>query len=144
MSRCKKCPHFEFTRGIRNKNPFNIRKSKSRWIGKIKGTDKEFESFDTLEHGYRAGLILLANYYKKYKLHTYRQILTRFAPPSENRLDLYLDWIHRKSDIDPDEYISLKLLLYEVAPLIAYYESRFSDDDIIYDVTDNICKLYKL
>lgn len=134
------------TRGLRNNNPFNIRKSKSRWIGKIKGTDKEFETFDTLEHGYRAGLILLSNYYKKYKLHSYGSILNRFAPSSENNLDNYKSYIYSHCHILPDEYISLKFLLLHIAPYIARYESCMTDyyDDIIFEVTENICKLYKL
>lgn len=132
------------TRGIRNNNPFNIRKSRSRWIGKIKGSDKEFETFDSLEHGYRAGLILLANYYKKYKLHSYRVILHRFAPSSENNLANYEYFIYAYSGIMPDAFITLKTLLWKIAPLISKYESGLSDDDLIWDVTDDISKLYKL
>lgn len=132
------------TRGIRNNNPFNIRKSSSRWLGKIKGSDNEFETFDSLEHGYRAGLILLANYYTKYKLHSYGAILRRFAPVKENNLKNYCKWIQQYTDIYPDAYIELKVLLYEIAPLIAYYESKFFDDELQETVADNIIKLYKL
>lgn len=134
----------KITRGMRNNNPFNIRKSKSRWIGKIEGVDKDFETFDTLEHGYRAGLILLANYYKKYKLHSYGAILRRFAPAIENNLGNYEAFIRVYSHVLPDEYISLRFLLWHIAPLIAKYESRITDDDTIFEVTTNICKLYKL
>lgn len=132
------------TRGLRNKNPFNIRKSKNRWIGKIKGSDTDFETFDSVEHGYRAGLILLSNYYTKYKLHTYRSILNRFAPSSENNLDYYIDFIWNYSHIFPDNYIDLKTLLWKIAPLIAKFESGLNDDELIFDVTTNICKLYKV
>lgn len=132
------------TRGLRNNNPFNIRKSKSRWLGKIKGNDNEFETFDSLEHGYRAGLILLANYYKKYKLHSVGAILRRFAPSTENNLDNYESFIQRESCIPPDAFISLKFLLWHIAPLIAIYESGLRDNDLIFEVTENICKLYKL
>lgn len=132
------------TRGLRNNNPFNIRKSKSRWIGKIKGVDKEFETFDTLAHGYRAGLILLANYYKKYKLHSYGAILRKFAPSSENNLVNYFKFIKQHTQIASEDYISLQLLWYEVAPLIAYYESNFFDEDLIVSVPDSLVKLYKI
>lgn len=132
------------TRGLINNNPFNIRKSKSRWIGKIEGTDKDFVTFDTLAHGYRAGLILLANYYKKYKLHSYRTILQRFAPITENNLANYEYFIFAYSRIKPDAFISLKTLLWKIAPLIAKYESGLNDDELIFEVTENICKLYKL
>lgn len=111
------------TRGIRNNNPFNIRKSSNKWIGKIKGTDKEFETFDTLEHGYRAGLIILRTYYNKYKLHTYGEILKRFAPPCENELSYYYDFIFQNAHLLPTHYLKLNTLLYVIAPLIAMYES---------------------
>lgn len=130
------------TRGLRNNNPFNIRKSKSRWLGKIKGDDKDFETFDCLEHGYRAGLILLANYYKKYKLHSYRTILQRFAPITENNLANYEYYIFANCRIKPDAFISLNTLLWHIAPLIAKYESGITDVDLIHEVTINICKTY--
>jgi len=113
----------KITRGMRNNNPFNIRKSKSRWIGKIKGTDKEFETFDSLEHGYRAGLILLANYYTKYHLHTIFDIITRFAPSTENKTYVYIDWLCRRTGFQCDETLTLRELLVAVAPFIAQYES---------------------
>lgn len=132
------------TRGLRNNNPFNIRKSKSRWIGKIKGTDKDFETFDTVQHGYRAGLLLLANYYKKYKLHSYGAILRRFAPATENNLANYESFIQCESCTPPDAFISLKFLLWHIAPLIAYYESQFRDDDVIFEKTSEFCKNYSI
>ncbi len=111
------------TRGLRNNNPFNIRKSSNNWIGKIKGTDKEFETFDTLEHGYRAGLIILRTYYNKYKLHTYGDIIHRFAPPCENELTYYYDYIFQNAHLLPTHYLKLNTLLYVIAPHIACYES---------------------
>lgn len=132
------------TRGLRNNNPFNIRKSKSRWLGKIKGSDKEFETFDSMEHGYRAGLKLLSTYYKKYKLHSYRVILQRFAPISENNLADYEYYIFAYTRIKPDAFITLNTLLWKIAPRIAKYESAMHDDDIIFEVTTEFCKNYSI
>lgn len=132
------------TRGIRNNNPFNIRKSSSRWLGKIKGSDNEFETFDSLDHGYRAGLLLLANYYKKYKLHSVGAILRRFAPPTENNLDNYIRYVCTHSNILPYQFITLKTLLWKIAPLIAKYESCMNDDDIIFEKTSEFCKNYSI
>lgn len=121
------------TRGLRNNNPFNIKKSNNKWIGKVEGNDKVFETFDTLEHGYRAGLIILQTYYKKYKLYNYKDILNRFAPASENNLNNYLQFIWQNSSLLPGHYLKLETLLYVIAPLIACYESglpcdyRFAD-----------------
>jgi hypothetical protein len=46
------------SRGLRNNNPLNIRKTAAKWTGKISdGADKEFEQFISLELGLRAGAI---------------------------------------------------------------------------------------
>ena len=52
------------TRGIRNKNPFNIRKSNNLWRGKTAfNSDKDFERFTSMDYGLRAGFLLLRNAY---------------------------------------------------------------------------------
>lgn len=112
------------TRGIRNNNPFNIRKSNNKWFGKIPGNDKEFETFDTLVNGYRAGISLLTTYYNKYHLHTIFDIINRFAPSLENNTSDYIKYVSKQSHYDPDQRLQLLELLDVVAPIIAYYESR--------------------
>ena len=56
------------TRGIRNNNPFNIKRSSSRWLGKVPfkdSSDQVFEQFTDIDYGLRAGFILLRNYIKR-------------------------------------------------------------------------------
>ena len=81
-------------RGIRNNNPGNLRVSHANnWRGKLRGNakrDKQFEEFESLEYGYRALLITLRNYITKHNLRTLRQIITRWAPPSENDTEAYI------------------------------------------------------
>ena len=45
------------SRGLRNNNPLNLRKTSAKWLGKIPSTDKDFEQFTSLEMGLRAGAI---------------------------------------------------------------------------------------
>lgn len=78
------------TRGVRNNNPFNICKSSSRWLGKVSSEDSRFEKFLTLNYGVRAGVILVRNYIRNYKLQDVRSIISRFAPPSENNTESYV------------------------------------------------------
>ena len=104
---------YKLPRSLRNNNPFNIKKSSSSWLGKlsssrwpgqVKGDDNVFESFDTLEHGTRAGLKLLFNYVKK-GYNTPRKIINRFAPSSENDTKSYLRFVSDSHVLPPDEVI---------------------------------------
>lgn len=82
------------TRGIRNNNPLNIRISKSRWIGKIyPSNDQDFEQFELMEYGIRAGMIVLRTYINKYHLTDVDSIISRFAPECENNLHSYTRYI---------------------------------------------------
>ena len=74
---------------IANNNIFNIRAGRAQWLG-MTGTRKGFVEFDTREHGIRAWLVLMRNYRRRYGCRTIRQIVTRFAPPSENQTERYI------------------------------------------------------
>ena len=78
------------TRGIRNNNPFNIRRSSTRWQGARKEqTDKSFVQFETMAYGYRAAWKILQTYYERFctqgKAYTVRNIIERWAPPHRKR-----------------------------------------------------------
>lgn len=77
-------------RGYRNNNPGNIRKSHEAWQGlSPTQTDPEFFQFIDLPHGIRAMAVILRNYQKLYNLRTPMQIISRWAPPSENDTEAY-------------------------------------------------------
>nr|WP_317631706.1 hypothetical protein [uncultured Flavobacterium sp.] len=80
-------------RGLRNNNPGNIRISSSSWLGKIKGYDTSFETFEKLWHGVRATMVNLNTYQSKYGLYTLREMLTRWAPANENDTDKYVSYV---------------------------------------------------
>ena len=69
------------TRGIRNCNPLNIRRSSDQWKGlRAQQTDAAFCQFKQMEYGWRAALILLTRtYYRKYRLYTIRKIVQKWA-----------------------------------------------------------------
>lgn len=79
------------TRGIRNNNPLNIRKG-SNWKGLSNvQSDKSFCQFVSIEYGIRAALIVLRTYAYKYKLHSLKDVISRFAPSSDgNNVDNYI------------------------------------------------------
>lgn len=86
-------------RGLRNNNPLNIRKG-CRWLGlRDFPTDKEFCEFKTMAYGYRAAFVTLRTYYSKHNCRTLREIINRWAPPSENNTSSYLQAVMMKTGI---------------------------------------------
>ena len=95
-------------RGIRNNNPLNIRHSADRWQGARKvQTDPSFVQFKTMVYGYRAAWRTLQTYYERFcmqsKPFTVRNIITRWAPPSENDTEAYIRTVLRLSGIGGKE-----------------------------------------
>lgn len=72
------------SRGIRNKNPMNVRRSSSRWLGQCNTiTDKQFCQFSHFMFGVRAGLYLLIKYHFVYGLNL-EDMISRYAPSSDH------------------------------------------------------------
>lgn len=95
-------------RGIRNNNPLNIRRSATRWQGSRKEqTDKSFVQFETMAYGYRAAWKILQTYYERFchqeKPFTVRNIISRWAPPTENDTESYIISILKLSSIGGKE-----------------------------------------
>jgi len=79
-------------RGIRNNNPGNIRWG-DPWQGlraKVKRDDPAFCQFANAAYGIRALARTLITYQDKHGLRTIRQIITRWAPPTENDTTEYI------------------------------------------------------
>ena len=79
------------TSGIRNNNPGNIRRSDDKWQGLAEvQSDSQFFVFTTPVYGVRAIARLLINYQDKYGLRTIHDIISKWAPPVENKTDAYI------------------------------------------------------
>ena len=98
-------------RGLRNKNPLNIRRTgKDQWQGLAEvQTDSAFCQFKTMEYGWRAAFYLLTRtYYHRYRAYTIRGIISRWAPPQDhNNTEAYIRNVSRLTGIDPDEPIGI-------------------------------------
>ena len=117
-------------RGYYNNNPLNIRISKDQWQGKVTpNTDGAFEQFIDMAHGYRAALIILRNYIKKYNCNTLRKIITRWAPPSENNTESYIKNVSRLSGVGENEIIAPtdKERLVKIAYAMSISENGYKD-----------------
>lgn len=97
------------SRGIRNNNPGNIRKSKDKWQGLAdKQPDKEFFTFKDPTYGIRAMARILIKYYDDYDLDTVEKVIGRWAPPVENNTASYVKAVADAVGVAPDEVISLQ------------------------------------
>jgi len=113
------------TRGLRNNNPGNIRHSGSRWQGMSadQSGDSAFVQFDKPEYGIRALAKLLKNYQSRYQLLTVRQIINRWAPPTENDTGTYVDYVARTANVNPDDRININDKMLPVVNAIIKYEN---------------------
>ena len=90
-------------RGIRNNNPLNIRIG-NKWLGEVPcPTDTQFEQFTRMEYGVRAGFLLIKRYIERYHLNTIKLIVSRWAPPSENKTNAYIASVEKLSGIPADK-----------------------------------------
>jgi len=93
------------TRGLRNNNPGNIRKSSTTYVGEVVGNDPEFKTFATIEYGYRAIYMVLNTYRVKYGLTTVAGIIGRWAPASENPTGSYVSFVAKKAGVNPNDQL---------------------------------------
>ena len=97
------------SRGLRNNNPGNIRRSRVRYKGEVRPSrDPDFKEFSTMAYGYRAVFVLLDTYRSRYGLTTIRQMLNRYAPPTENFTEGYVRFVADYSGVMPDEVIDTR------------------------------------
>lgn len=90
------------SRGTRNHNPGNIRRSAVTYKGERQPSrDAEFKEFVSMAYGFRALFVLLYTYIKRYGADTAAEIIARYAPPSENNTSAYVSFVARRAGIQP-------------------------------------------
>ena len=109
-------------RGLRNNNPLNIRHSADRWQGaRITQTDKSFVQFESMAYGYRAGWKVLDTYWKRFAEerlpYNVRNIIARWAPPSENDTEAYIRSVTLLAGLGGNENIPRPLRFYNFGHL---------------------------
>ena len=123
------------TRGIRNNNPANIRRG-CNWKGLIRQQkDRDFCQFVTMTWGVRALLVTLRTYVVKHHLRTVREIITRWAPPSDgNNTEKYIKFVE---DAIKQDYIPITLSLAAIDFDVRYQHSEC----LLYLITRAMCKI---
>ena len=88
-------------RGIRNKNPGNI-KLGTDWDGlAAEQTDPTFCIFDEAVMGIRALMRILLTYRFTHNKKNIDSIIRRWAPPSENDTEAYIKFVAKRIEIEP-------------------------------------------
>lgn len=94
-------------RGVRNNNPGNLVQSDVQWEGKTASADPRYESFATPEHGIRA-MALNAQHLQGQGAQSVSQLITKWAPPSENDTPAYIAAVAKQMNVDPNGSIDLQ------------------------------------
>ena len=100
--------------GVRNNNYLNIKKSANKWQGtRLPERNHPFVEFISPEWGYRAAFIIMAKTYRSRGIKTVSEIISAWAPSSENNTAMYIatvmakliewnDWFKCKDFTMPD------------------------------------------
>lgn len=118
-------PILRNTRGLRNYNPGNIRwipQATARWRGMIRDDGTGYGVFDSDMNGIRAIGKQLGVYARR-GLTTVRQIISTWAPPTENATIAYVDAVARRLRVSPDAQIDVAARLSELTNAIIYHEN---------------------
>lgn len=114
----------KLSRGVRNHNPLNIRRTKDVWHGMLPiQTDKDFVQFESDYYGFRAAFIILRNYIKR-GICTVYDIVSTWAPSNENDVLTYVKFVCKR--IGHDCYRKLEYSdLVDVVEAMSVFECGF-------------------
>lgn len=117
------------TRGIRNNNPCNIRRSRDIFSGEIESNDASFKQFIAIEYGYRAAIKILHTYFFAYCCRTITDIIFRWAPPGDgNKTNEYIDYVAWRVGVDSAKKIEWdKEIVLKIVDAMSRMECGFSD-----------------
>lgn len=95
-------------RGIRLNNPLNIRRGPVMWVGRAPvQLDPAFVTFSSVEYGFRAAVKIWLQYRAR-GIDTLREIVTTWAPPSENDTAAYLADVAHRTGFHPDAPLDVR------------------------------------
>jgi len=123
-------------KSIRNNNAGNIKDFGIDWRGRDKNYSGDFVRFLSPVWGFRALAKLLINYQEKHNLNTIAEIMSRYAPDTENPTNSYIEYIEKKLGHDKNDYLlvrpNLPIILdaigrFETGPT---YDSYFNNEQI--------------
>jgi hypothetical protein len=119
-------------RSKRNNNPGNLDAGQP-WRGLMpkdalspeQKAETRFAVFSSPSYGFRAMALVLLNYDRLHGIHTIDGIIHRWAPPSENDTEAYINAVCRGTGRLPNESLNLRdhILLESLCKQIAIHEA---------------------
>jgi len=87
--------------------------------------DQSFVTFRLPEWGIRAIMMILRAYRDRYFIRTIREVVHRWAPPSENQTEIYVQAVSHRVGISPDKNVDLMepTILFPLVAAIIYFEN---------------------
>lgn len=120
-------------KGLRNHSPGNLRYVASiPWNGQLGDDGTGYAVFDSDEHGVRALAHQLQTYERR-GLTSVAQIISTFAPSSENDTAAYIADVCGRVGVNPEQPLDVYGLLVPLVSAIIHHENGFnpfSDDDL--------------
>ena len=130
------------SRGLRNCNPGNIRRSRVRYVGEVvPSRDIEFKEFESMAYGYRAMFVLLDTYRRRYGLNTIRMMLNRYAPPEENFTEAYIRIVSQRTGIAPDQRLNT-LSARDMIPVVCAMSAVENGEEAVREDVERGWQLY--
>jgi hypothetical protein len=131
-------------RGLRNKNPGNVEKGSS-WVGLSpdQSGDSRFAVFTEMKYGVRAALKIFRTYQTQHGLKSVAQMVSRWAPPSENNTSAYIDAVAKRVGVSPTVPLNLNdpTIARDFLRAIFRHENGIAAEAIPADVIDAGIKL---
>lgn len=110
-------------RGVRNNNPGNLRKNDTEWQGLSPvQTDPDFFQFIDPKWGIRAMVKVLESYQRE-GICTIASAINRWAPPSENQTQAYIDEVSISVGIDSGHIVKLTNIMQPLVSAIIEHEN---------------------
>lgn len=124
---------------IGRNNPFNIRYNPLiTWVGQESHTNG-FCDFSTVHFGVRAACLLLMRSYRRQGFLTIQEIISRFAPPSENNTSEYVQFVCHKLGIFPFDIPSQKDF-----PRLLHAMSIFEGNPVSEELVADCIEVFKI
>lgn len=141
------------TRGIRNNNPANIRRSSDKWQGLApQQTDRAFFQFVAMTYGVRALIKTLYTYVHKYSLRTNTAIVNRFCPSGDGNnnptayvrtIDAIMARKYTNVIYTEQDFETGSRKLYLLCCAMCQIESRYTLSEVVFKNALRLCEFYK-
>lgn len=124
------------TRGMRNKNPFNVvaMSEKRPWLGQVGKDEQNHAIFESYEHGIRAGYLVLRKYYEERKINTLIGITSRFCEGDALR---YARFISKETGLPHDKPIDVIGHMVPIMKAMITFENGYNPFDDSFFVAYN-------